>query len=126
MNMKQRPIVLDEHREVAAQRATEIRRQLAEFEADQAALRGRRTELEKSLLAAPASTWPEAAAKARYLIGLLAQTAIARDPRRQKLIAGFLDDCVRLSAEPAGAPLPESGASGQSGNGSATSGQGAV
>jgi hypothetical protein len=112
--MKQSPIVLDEHREVAAQRATEIRRQLAEVEADQAALRGRRTELEKFLVAAPASTWPEAAAKARYLVGLLAQTGIARDPRRQMLIAGFLDDCVRLSAEPAGAPPAESGAAGPS------------
>src|SRR5919106_4123364 len=100
MAMKHSAIILDEHREVAAQRATEVRRQLAEIEADQAALRGRRTELEKFLVAAPASTWPEAAAKARYLIGLLAQTAIARDPRRQKLIAGVLDDFVRLSGEP--------------------------
>jgi hypothetical protein len=101
MAMKHSPIILDEHREVAAQEATEIRRRLAEIEADQAALRDRRTELEKFLVAAPASTWPEAAEKARYLIGLLAQTSIARDPRRQKLIAGVLDDFVRLSVEPA-------------------------
>jgi hypothetical protein len=101
MTMKHGPIILDEHREMAAQQATEIRRRLAEIEADQAALRGRRTELEKFLLAAPASTWPEAAEKARYLIGLLAQTSVARDPRRQKLIAGVLDDFVRLSGEPA-------------------------
>ncbi len=99
--MTHNPIVLDEHRGMAAQQATEIRRRLAEVEADQAALRDRRTELEKFLLTAPASTWPEAAAKARYLIGLLAQTSIARDPRRQKLIAGVLDDFVRLSGEAA-------------------------
>lgn len=99
--MKHNPIVLDEHRGMAAQEATEIRRRLAEVEADQAALRDRRTELEKLLLAAPASTWPEAAEKARYLIGLFAQTSMARDPRRQKLIAGVLDDFVRLSSEPA-------------------------
>lgn len=99
--MKHNPIVLDERRGMAAQEATEIRRRLAEVEADQAALRDRRTELEKLLLAAPASTWPEAAEKARYLIGLFAQTSIARDPRRQKLIAGVLDDFVRLSGEPA-------------------------
>ena len=101
--MTHNPILLDEHRGMAAQQATEIRRRLAEVEADQATLRDRRTELEKFLLAAPASTWPEAAAKARYLIGLLAQTSIARDPRRQKLIAGVLEDFVRLSGEPAGA-----------------------
>jgi hypothetical protein len=100
--MTHNPILLDEHRGMAAQQATEIRRRLAEVEADQTALRDRRTELEKFLLAAPASTWPEAAAKARYLIGLLAQTSIARrDPRRQKLIAGVLDDFARLSGEPA-------------------------
>ena len=99
--MKYDPIVLDEHRGMAAQRATEIRRRLAEVEADQATLRERRTELEKFLLAAPASTWFEAADKARYLIGLLAATSVGRDPRRQKLIAGVLDDFSRLSGEPA-------------------------
>jgi hypothetical protein len=100
--MKHDPIVLDERRGMAAQKATEIRRRLAEVEADQAALRDRRTELEKFLLAAPAATWPEAADKARYLIGLFAATSGGRDPRRQKLIAGVLDDFARLSDEPAG------------------------
>jgi hypothetical protein len=111
MTMKHDPIVLDEHRGMAAQQATEIRRRLAEVEVDQAALRERRTELEKFLLVAPASTWLEAAEKARYLIGLLAQTSIARDPRRQKLIANVLDDFVRLSGEPeAGNAASRSGA----------------
>jgi hypothetical protein len=108
MTTKHSPIILDEHREKAAQQATEIRRRLAEVEADQAALRDRRTELEKFLVAAPASTWPEAAEKARYLIGLLAQTSIARDPRRQKLMAGVLDDFARLSGE-AATPQPSAG-----------------
>lgn len=99
--MKHDPIVLDEHRGMAAQQDTELRRRLAEVEADQAALRARRTELEKFLLTAPASTWLEAAEKARYLIGLLATTSLARDPRRQKLIASVLDDFGRLAGEPA-------------------------
>jgi hypothetical protein len=103
--MKHDPIVLDEHRGMAAQQATEIRRRLAEVETDQAALRERRTELEKFLLAAPASTWLEAADKARYLIGLFAATSIAQDPRRRKLIAGVLGDFSRLSAEPAAEQL---------------------
>ncbi|HEX5078058.1 MAG TPA: hypothetical protein VFV80_02830 [Geminicoccaceae bacterium] len=102
--MDQSPIILDEHRETAAQQATEIRRRLAEVEADQAALRTRRTDLEKFLVASPAATWPEAAEKAGYLIGLLAQTSIARDPRRQKLIAGVLSDFARLSGKPAATP----------------------
>jgi hypothetical protein len=98
--MKDDPIVLDEHRGMAAQQATEIRRRLVEVEADQAALRARRTELEKFLIAAPAASWREAAEKAQYLIGLLATTSVARDPRRQQLIAGVLDDFRRLSGQP--------------------------
>ena len=66
--MKDEPVDLDEHRGMAAQIATDIRRQrLHEFQVDQAALRRRQEELEKLLLAAPAETWPEAATKAQYL-----------------------------------------------------------
>jgi hypothetical protein len=115
MTMKQGPIILDEHRDTDAQQATEVRRRLTEIEADQAALRNRRTELEKFLVASPAATWPEAAAKARYLIGLLAPTSIARDPRRQKLFASVLDDFVRLSGEPARQPGAGRSAAGSEG-----------
>ncbi len=95
--MADEPVELDEHRGMAAQRATEIRRQhLHDFQADQAALRRRQEELEKLLLAAPAETWPEAAAKAQYLIQLFAATADAQDPRRKELIAHALDDLTRL------------------------------
>jgi hypothetical protein len=91
------PVDLDEHRGMAAQKATEIRRQsLREFQADQAALLRRQEELEKLLLAAPAETWPEAAAKAQYLIQLFATTPEARDPRRKELIEHALDDLARL------------------------------
>ncbi len=95
--MTDQTIMLDEHRGAAAQIATEIRRRHAEVEADQAALRQRRTEFESLLVAAPAATWYEAAEKARYLIKLFAATSAARDPRRQKLIAAVLDDLKRLS-----------------------------
>ena len=91
------PVDLDAHRGMAAQKATDIRRQrLHEFEADQAALRLRQEELEKLLMAAPAETWPEAAAKAQYLIQLFADTPEALDPRRKELIAQALDDLNRL------------------------------
>ncbi|HEX2114965.1 MAG TPA: hypothetical protein VHM01_11225 [Alphaproteobacteria bacterium] len=91
------PIELDEHRGMAAQKDTEIRRRLHEVQADQAALRQRQAELEKFLISAPAATWPEAAAKARYLLELFAGTPEAQDPRRQKLIAGVISDFGRLS-----------------------------
>jgi hypothetical protein len=95
--MTDKPIDLDEHRGMSAQKETDIRRRLHEVQADQAALRQRQEELEKLLLSAPATNWPEAAAKARYLIELFAATPEARDPRRQKLIENVLDDLKKLS-----------------------------
>ena len=82
---------------MAAQRETETRRLRQEVQADHAALSFRQEELESNMLTAAAKTWPEAAAKARYLIELYAATPDAQDPRRQKLIAGVLADLTRLS-----------------------------
>jgi hypothetical protein len=95
--MTDNPVELDEHRGMVAQKATEIRRRLHEVQADQAALRSRQEEFERYAVAAPALTWSEAAAKARYLIQLFAVTPEARDPRRQELIARVLDDLARLA-----------------------------
>jgi hypothetical protein len=91
-----RPINLDRRRGMTAQKATEIRRLLAEVEANELALRDRQQALEAQLLTAPATCWPEAAEKARYLLKLLAATPIAQDPRRQKLIANVMEDFERL------------------------------
>jgi hypothetical protein len=91
------PVDLDGHRGMSAQKATEVRRRLQEVQADQAALRDRQAELERFLLGAPAKTWPEAAAKAHYLIELYAATPDAQDPRRQQLIAVALEELTRLS-----------------------------
>ncbi len=92
------PIQLDERRGAAAQKTTEIRRLLAGIESDQNALKARQEELEIQLIGAPATSWPEAGEKARYLIGLLSATTAARDPRRKKLIANVIEDLRRLSA----------------------------
>jgi hypothetical protein len=95
--MTDRTIDLDSHRGMAAQKATETRRLVAEVEADARALRLRQEKLEVELLAAPAATWSEAAEKARYLLGLFACTSEAQDPRRQTLIANVLQDFQHLS-----------------------------
>jgi hypothetical protein len=100
--MSDNPVVLDEHRGMAAQKATELRRLRSEVEAQRAALHERQAELERHFLAAPATTWEEAAEKARYLIALLADTPEGRDPRRRKIIADVLDAFARLSGGPAG------------------------
>jgi hypothetical protein len=97
--MTDKTIELDEHRGMAAQRATELRRLLADVEENQKALRLRQDELETHLLAAPAANWREAAEKARYLLNLYGVTLAAQDPRRQKLIAAVLADFKRLSDE---------------------------
>ena len=97
MTMTDDPVTLDRHRGMAAQKATDIRRLLAEVESNEKALRERQDELEAQLVAAPAATWSEAAEKARYLLGLLMSTPAAQDPRRRKLIANVLEDFARLS-----------------------------
>jgi hypothetical protein len=97
--MTDKSINLDQHRGMAAQKATELRRLLADVEANQQSLRLRQAELESHLLAAPAANWHEAAEKARYLLNLFAATLAAEDPRRQTLITAVLDDFARLSGE---------------------------
>jgi hypothetical protein len=92
-------IELDRRRGMAAQKATELRRLLADVEANEKALRLRQDELESHLLAAPSANWHEAADKAGYLLSLFAATLTAQDPRRQKLIAAVIDDFKRLSGE---------------------------
>jgi len=72
-------------RGIADRKATDVRRQRLGVEADQTA---------------PSTGWPEAAAKARYLIRLFAGTSEASDPRRQELILRTLEDTCRLSERP--------------------------
>jgi len=97
--MTDRTIDLDQRRGMAAQKATDLRRLLAEVEANEKALRLRQDELETHLLAAPAANWHEAAEKARYLLNLFTATITAQDPRRQRLIAAVIADFKRLSGE---------------------------
>jgi hypothetical protein len=94
--MANQPANLDAHRGMAAQRATDLRRLRSEVEADQEALRTRQGELEDLLAAAPATDWPEAVEKARYLLGLFAQSLDASDLRRRKLIDRVMADFDHL------------------------------
>lgn len=97
--MTDKTIELDRHRGMSAQKATKLRRLLADVEENEQALRLRQEELESHLLAAPAANWHDAAERARYLLNLFAATLTAQDPRRQKLIAAVLADFRRLSGE---------------------------
>jgi hypothetical protein len=97
--MTDKTIDLDQRRGMAAQKATELRRLLTEVREGREALHARQEALEAQLVAAPASSWEEAAEKARYLLNLYASSIEAQDPRRQKLIAAVLDDFKRLCGE---------------------------
>ncbi len=94
--MTGKPIDLDSQRGMAAQKATEIRRMLAEVESSEASSRTRQAELAGRLVATMASTWREAADKAGYLKKNIAASPAGPDPRRQKLINAVLDDFDRL------------------------------
>ena len=95
--MTDKAVDLDQHRGMAAQKATDLRRLLAEVPANERALRAAQDGLEAQLIAAPASNWEEAADKVRYLLSLLAATPSGQDPRRKTLIQAVLDDFDRLS-----------------------------
>jgi len=97
--MTDKPIDLDRRRGMAAQHATDLRRLAAEVEADQLTLRQRQEALERRLLDEPAIDWPQAAAKARYLLGLYAAAEAKGDARITALIAAVLADFDRLGRE---------------------------
>jgi hypothetical protein len=108
--MTDEPVDLDEHRGMAAQIATDIRRQrLHEFQVDQAALRRRQEELEKLLLAAPAETWPEAAAKAQYLIQLLSFAGASGAKRRSTASGSASGSALAVKVPPHGGAAHRTG-----------------
>jgi hypothetical protein len=94
-----KPLDLDKHRGMAAQKATDIRRILADVESNARDLRDRRGMVESQLLSAPAASWPEAAAKARYVLGLYAAGLAPADTHHRDLVTAVLADFDRLCTE---------------------------
>jgi hypothetical protein len=97
--MTENPVELDQHRGMAAQKATGLRRLLADVEANEKQLRLRQDELEAHLMAAPAANWQEAAEKARYLLNPFAASLASQDPRKRQMINAVVADFKRLSGE---------------------------
>ena len=93
------PLDLDRYRGMAAQKATDIRRILAEVENKARGLRERQGVLESQLLAVPAASWPEAAAKARYVLNLYVAELARADTHHRDLVEAVLADFDRLSNE---------------------------
>src|SRR4051794_32349419 len=97
--MSETPIDLDKHRGMAAQKATDIRRVIAEVEDNAKLLRDKQGVVEIQLLAVPAETWPEAVAKARYVLNLYSASLAPSDTHHRDLVAAVLADLTRLSIE---------------------------
>jgi hypothetical protein len=93
------PIDLDRHRGMAAQKATDIRRVLADVEANAKLLRDKQGVLEIQLLAVPAASWPEAVAKARYVLNLYSASLAPSDTHHRDLVSAVLADLTRLAGD---------------------------
>jgi hypothetical protein len=97
--MADEPLDLDGHRGMVAQKATDLRRALAEVESHARELRERQAEIEHHLLSFPAASWPEASAKARYVLKLYAAGLAPEDTRHRDLVAAILEDFDRLTEQ---------------------------
>ena len=97
--MSETPIDLDTHRGMAAQKATDIRRVVADVEVNAKLLRDKQGVVEIQLLAVPAETMLEAVAKARYVLNLYSASLAASDTHHRDLVAVVLADLTRLAGE---------------------------
>ena len=97
--MNEPPIELDKRRGMAAQKATDIRRILADVEANAKLLRDKQGVVEIQILAAPAASWPEAVAKARYVLNLYSAGLSPTDTHHRDLVTAVLADLTRLSGD---------------------------
>src|ERR1051325_8012567 len=97
--MSDEPLDLDKRRGMAAQKATDLRRVLPDAENNARGLRDLQRVLESQLLSVPAASWPEAAAKARYVLNLYAAGLSPSDSHHRDLVAAVLADFARLSDE---------------------------
>jgi hypothetical protein len=95
--VSEEPLDLDKHRGMAAQKATDIRRVLAQVESNARQLREQQGALESQLLSVQAASWPEAAAKARYVLNLYAAGLAPGDAHHRDLVAAVFADFVRLA-----------------------------
>ena len=90
-------IDLDNRRSVEDQMATVIRRDALQNSVDrQESLQKSQRDLEERILNDAATTWREAAIRARYLISCYSYTADGKDERCQALVQRTLADLERL------------------------------
>jgi hypothetical protein len=84
---------------MAAQKATDIRRVLADVEANAKLLRDHQAAVELQILAVPATSWPEVVAKERYVLHLYAADLVPADTHHRDLVTAVLADLTWLDGE---------------------------
>jgi hypothetical protein len=97
--MNDTPIDLDQHRGMRRKRPLISVACSPTSEANAKLLRDRQSAVESQLLATPATSWAEAAAKARYVLNLYADQLAPADTHHRDLIAAVVADFTRLSSE---------------------------
>ena len=85
--MTDSPIELDKHRGMAAQKATDIRRVIADVEANAKLLRDKQGVVEIEIL------------KARYVLNLYSASLPATDTHHRDLVSAVIADLTRLSSD---------------------------
>ena len=95
--MTERPIDLDQRRGMAAQKATDIRRLLAEVQANRTRCASGRMSWKRSSSPRRRRTGTTRPRRRAICSASLPRRSAAQDPRKQKLIAAVLDDFARLS-----------------------------
>ena len=96
--MTEIPIELDKHRGMAEQKATDIRRVIADVEANAKLLRDKQGVLNREPRHA-SHLVPEAVAKARYVSTCYSAGLPATDTHHRDLVSAVLADLTRLSRE---------------------------
>lgn len=97
--MTDNPLDLDKHRGMAARKATDLRRAVTEREINARDLRDRQAHFESQLMSVPAVSWPDAAAKTRYVLNLYAASLTREDIHNRNLVTAIMEDFARLTRE---------------------------
>ncbi len=98
--MTEKPTDLDSHRNEAGQKIVNLRRaQLEKNQAVHGSQAAKPEDIEQSFLDAPARSWSDVAAKAKYLLEIFSTTPEAGQPRRKKLVAQVLNELDALHGQ---------------------------
>jgi ribosomal protein S4 len=95
----EQPVAGCQHVQCGLREVHEDERVLADVEANAKLLRDKQGVVEIQILAAPAVSWSEAVAKARYVLNLYSAGLSPTDTHHRDLVAAVLADFARLAVD---------------------------